>query len=702
MATQELHFIKNIKVDKVEYPISINTSVVGETGCFAIGESLVWHSLNGELPVAVLRDAIFTIVLNKPPFLKLKAPYSIRGTMNGGSTIVFQQDNIPQRSSLMELASYKPGVLSLQTDFFRGHELAAFTIVPPKITGTGSERLPWSFSGELTWTLKGTEPSPVYQDTTNVDISVLPPNLPAFFKNFGIPLRLLRHPRFLPMWMNQAQDREWEAFVVDTVFNLESLEYEVWSGIPRYTWFFGGLRGVFLQGQGIACLLDLWLSDLAVLGTLEEDPRNKAQNPDNWCNNPFYGAPGAHPFMLCPQMDPSRRPFGNHAFLSIAKGDEFHVLDACCGPQIEATKLGDYADAVIDTIGPYDFTNPFDWPGLTNDVVWGVGVDRLVRAQYFVKFKSPCPDAQNIMSRLAQFVQTEYNSTLRQPNLCAPIGTARGVYIAATWSFSLGIGGSFDLVRINILRYSHPDGARDEFDRRVSTVKHWVQSSPDSKDRYADLGGLGSIRMFLDDRDGYTYVAIIEVHTRKHIYADDRPRDYFNLTTELKNELQNILNENLDPKKSRVTYVDDTKGYTVLSSAGNTLQRLDTKAFPLKASSELEDGEPQRKRALIDQNSLPGPEATSLLSSNKKDTGSVKPTKRQPDQLPQPSKERFRRKAIEQFLQFGTPPVFRVGSHVTITLKASPYMRASNLLMSLPVLQLGDGVWHPMLERIRC
>ncbi|KAF2972580.1 hypothetical protein GQX73_g987 [Xylaria multiplex] len=633
MATQELHFIKKIKVDKVEYPISTNTNILGEAGYFSIGESLVGHSLDGEHPVAVLRDATFTIVLNRP-FLKLKAPYSIRGMMNGGYRVVFQQDNITQRSLLTELASSRPGKLFLQTDFFGGHELSGFKIVPPKIPDTGSERrLPWGFSGELTWTLKGREPSPVYQDTTHVNIFVLPPNLPAFFKNAGIPLRLLRHPRFLPTWMNQVEDREWEAFVVDTVFNLESLEYEVWSGIPRYTWFFGGLGEVFSQGKGIACLLDLWLSDLAVLGTQskiqvncydlaaicqvitalgfdgnqnqiymhymqpfgyikathligrEEDPRNKAQNPGNWCNNPFYGALGAYPFMLCPQMHPSRRPFGNHAFLSISKGNDSHVLDACCGPQTGATKLGDYADAVIDTVGPYDLTNPFDRPGQNIDILSGVGVDRLVRAQYFVKLEPPRPDAKDIMSRVAQYMQSEYNSTLRQPNLCAPLGTARGLYIAATWSFNLGIDGSFDLVRINILRYSDPDGARNEFDRRVSTVKYWVQSPPNSKDRYADLGGLGSIRMFLDDRHGYTYVAIIEVHIRPHIYADNRPRDHFNLTTELKNELQNILNENLDPKNTRMTYVDNTKEYTVLQSAGSSSRRLDIKPSPQRQTA---------------------------------------------------------------------------------------------------------------------
>ncbi|TGJ85182.1 hypothetical protein E0Z10_g3608 [Xylaria hypoxylon] len=76
------------------------------------------------------------------------------------------------------------------------------------------------------------------------------------------------------------------------------------------------------------------------------------------------------------------------------------------------------------------------------------------------------------------------------------------------------------------------------------------------------------------------------------------------------------------------------------AEAGNPPKRLDTKAFGPRANHESEDGEPQRKRCRVTEDSLPEPEVISLLSSDEEDNSTVKHTKRSPrrsqHQLQQP------------------------------------------------------------------
>lgn len=190
--------------------------------------------------------------------------------------------------------------------------------------------------------------------------------------------RFRRHPRPTGIPLT------WARFAVFTLFSDRYIQYEQFNGSCRYVSLIGAtsLQELFSKDRGFECWLDLWLDegkrldrgraqtsvncyDLVALrqilislglNTRLEELRVKYMepfgfirdtrligrfealmlpnnNPQNLCNNPFFGNPKYEEKMLCRSDSAKRSSFGNHMFLTLGpRFGEPYVFDVCCGP----------------------------------------------------------------------------------------------------------------------------------------------------------------------------------------------------------------------------------------------------------------------------------------------------------------------------------------------------------------------------------
>ena len=72
------------------------------------------------------------------------------------------------------------------------------------------------------------------------------------------------------------------------------------------------------------------------------------------CNNPFYHSiSNSAPLVDADAIYPERKPFGNHAFVSLND----RVFDSCAGPQLGTTNLVGYLDLVVDALSATSNSN---------------------------------------------------------------------------------------------------------------------------------------------------------------------------------------------------------------------------------------------------------------------------------------------------------------------------------------------------------
>jgi len=448
----------------------------------------------------------------------------------------------------------------------------------PTVNGV-AKPLPWALSSDITWTLSGSDPKqPTYTCDTETEIYVFPPNLPNYVVRSGLPLRLLKLGTLWPTWMNSAAV-DWVAFVIDAIFEDPRLEYETWSGSSKYTsGIISGLRSDLGNDRGLEFWLDLWITDMyglngvkiqlncydlaclvqvlvslgtdAVAGKVRAkfmspygyiqktkligriDPRidpatKKPVNPENFCNNPFYGNNGYAKDILVDDTNNLRSAFGNHLFVTIDKAGDTYVLDACCGPQTGTVKLLDYPAKAIDTR-----SDKIGRPGTLFNVIDGIGVNHLIVSRALVRTNPSAPTSNLLIDKVTQL---DTGGTWKEPFYASP---AQNYSISATWTF-VPTAHPGETITINVFRYKDDDikelitTVQGAYAMRVATISdQWIAET--TNEGKSD-GVTGSIRIFCNPSVGY--LATVKASSLKTVD-----------TSTLKNGLKGLLDKSMVPK----------------------------------------------------------------------------------------------------------------------------------------------------------
>ncbi|KAL1794109.1 hypothetical protein ACET3X_007530 [Alternaria dauci] len=520
-------FIQSIAVSKATYPLYDH--IANPTKCyFSLTTQKIWDNVtNTPFPVAISKTTPFAITFLPTAvatkFPSLAPPYSIAAKL--GTMPVFSQ------------------TFTLPT----GPELSQLVLKPPAPAGLPSgtsKNLPWSFSGELDWELKDSDPKhPVYHCKTKIEFYVLPNALPEYFKTSGIPLALLREAPYLPAWMKDPEP-DWAKFATNALHSDSRLEYEIYNGSSKYVSAKGLYRDLFTNNGGLDFWLDLWLSDLkgiesrkakhtvncydvaAICQALvslgvdsstqivrmkymdpygfinrthligrKQTPPDPVNNPDSFCNNPFYGVNSLD--MLCPDDAVLRSAFSNHMFVTISKDNGHNVLDACCGPHLGSLTLGGYVQQAIDSRATrYERNNnPKNYQlGDTSAITDGPGITQLVSSRCFEKVGDASQPGRSLLDKLAKEFKSD--GLWYQPYLSTPQGNWQ---ITATWTF-LPYSNPNENITVNVFGYGLPSGPQLEYARRKNAIPNWVTNgdvgdNDASNDTYVD----GSSRMFYNN-----------------------------------------------------------------------------------------------------------------------------------------------------------------------------------------------------------
>jgi hypothetical protein len=523
-----LSFIDALYVSKVECPLYdhfVNPPQIW----FSSGESRVWYSMGGATkatPVAIYSTTAFRVVLaavSLGPIQALTAPLTLVG--KAGEWTVF---NSQKKKTITDLVK-------------------DLVVNQPTINGT-AKPLPWGLSSDVTWTLSGNDPKqPTYTCETETEVYVFPPSLPNYVVRGGLPVRLLSLNALWPEWMRSAAT-DWVTFIVNAIFNDPRLEYETWSGSSKYTsGIITGLASDLANDRGLELWLDLWLTDMlglngvktqmncydlaclvqvlvslgtdAVTGKVRakfmrpygyikdtkligridprKDPTGKPVNPQNLCNNPFYGNNGYAKDMLVDKNNNIRSAFGNHLFVTIERAGETYVLDACCGPQTGTIKLQNYPAEAIDTR-----SDNRGRPGTLLDIIDGVGVNHLIVSRALGRVNPP-PSSALLIDQVTQLDPT---GTWNAPFFASP---AQNYSISATWTL-IPTGYPGKTINIDVFRYEDAyiprrvTTVQDAYAMRVATIRdQWVVET--SNEGKSD-GVTGSIRIFCNPSVGYLAV----------------------------------------------------------------------------------------------------------------------------------------------------------------------------------------------------
>ena len=592
MATK-LPCIQTVTVDAPRYPLYDH--LVNPPKCyFSLSPAIIWDitnvdpksQLTKEFPVSLDMGSTFDINLSAAGLTAisaLKPPFTVSATLNNFDVFTFNSASIAElQATLKKLRMLQPT--------YQGK---------PKT-------LPWVLDGDLTWTFKGSKADdPKYTCITYIEVYVLPPHLPPYFFDSGIPLALLRLEAYLPTWMHTAEKTslDWPEFAIQTLFSDPRLEYETFNGASSYITLggnFSSFTDAFANNEGVDCRLDLWLSDIkGVTGQLKirhtvncydlaalgqalvelgidaavnnvrmkymkpfgfikpthligrfQTPPNP-NNKDNFCNNPFYANDISYNTeMLCPTNSTTRSGFGNHMFLTINKGTEKYVLDACAGPQLGTKNLQGYIDDAIDaTESLYKNSTVYKnfKHGIISDVFDGVGIEKLLTPRIFARTDA-IPNS--LIEKLA--TDTKPLGSLHAPYLEAGVTV---IPMLAKWTF-IPKGDSGEVVNISVFRFLTAQKVADSYKTRILKIKGWVASS--AQEGQSDQVD-GSTRIFCDTLR--LYMAIIT--TRKGKAQS---------TKDLKKILQDNLDASIPSSSAPAHYIDNCDITPPVCQVGDTVK----------------------------------------------------------------------------------------------------------------------------------
>ncbi|KAJ5261378.1 hypothetical protein N7478_011973 [Penicillium angulare] len=268
----------------------------------------------------------------------------------------------------------------------------------------------------------------------------------------------------------------------------------------------------------------------------------KPVNPQNLCNNPFYGNNGYAEDMLVAQNNNLRSSFGNHLFVTIEKAGQTYVLDACCGPQAGTVKLQDYPAAAIDPRSDSGGS-----PGTLLDVIDGIGVNHLIVSRALERAKPP-PSSVLMIDQVPKLDPT---GTWNAPFFASP---AQNYSISATWTL-IPTGHSDKTINIDVFRYMDTfiprlvTTVQTAYAMRVATIKNqWVIET--SNEGLSD-GVTGSIRIFCNPYAGY--LAVVRSNELKAVD-----------TSTLKDNLKILLDKSLSPTgKTWIQNIDTDKSLPI-------------------------------------------------------------------------------------------------------------------------------------------
>ena len=552
----ELNFLQRITVDKLQCPLYDATD---PAKCyFDIGRVVIWDGNKentGCFPAALEKRAIFDVDISDNIKYEIKKSHSRPSHL----TANFNNQTVINSGPTHDLLG---SLKSLSMQYFQQH---------------GRPRsLPWAFWGYFTWSLAiGVDIRQAqYHCYTKVEIYVLPLNLHPLLDRPGIPLQLLRLPRFLPKWMSTSGkaptggNLNWPAFVISTLCSDSEREYETWAGSSKYTsWPLmqpgHSIREIFTHNLDIEFRLDLWLSDIT-------DPNKVAvKDPVNCCDlaaicqillylgvendsttirmkylEPFgfikptqlLGKEERPPSrILCDKTSENRSAFGNHLFLTITKNvhdtEQISVLDPCCGPQTGTTLLKDYlAEAIDSDPGLYGRLNvhgqptPPYRPGGLSDIVDGVGVSSIVTSLGLTRRSKAGDKSMTLLDRLA----SEIRGSWRQLGVTTQGGNRT---ISVVLEYQTPANSSvYNFATINLFRYSSEPCVSDAFYRQYSALRGYTEVQKD-REGYSD-DRKGSIRIFCNPR--LKYMATLE--SRDHKAQE---------TANLANRFHEVLDDNL-------------------------------------------------------------------------------------------------------------------------------------------------------------
>lgn len=539
--------IDKVYVAKVQYPVYDHFKNPSEV-FYTTGETLVYQATSPIpviVPAAITKDVKFRVELTQQALTEaipsLTPPYSLTAQWN-------------QWQFFASIDKATPVDL-----------LKDLTLQAPTIEGM-AKALPWQIDTEVEWTLKCSDPKkPIYKANSAFELHILHPGLPAYLDRSGIPRRLLKWNQLLPRWMKR-KDNDWTAFVVETIFNDPRMQYENWSGAANYRgelpeemklgisrwgrkefwldlWLsdMNGLSGsqvLQLNCEDIACLVQIlsalgldadsqkglrlkklepygYLKPAKLMGRVDRSPNASVTNPNDECNNPFYGRANISPLMLCDPKAANRSYFGNHFFVTVERNGKEYVLDACAGPHVGVSTLPEYIQKAIDT-GP----NPTVQSGKVNNAKNLIGVDSLVRSCTLERTVAPPPTSDLLIDKVTKLPNTGTWSTPFFSTPATSRSTEITYHLQPSWK-----GAEKEILTITIFRYEWPKWAEEAYQRRISSLEQW--SVETKEEGYTD-DGPGSIRIFCNP--SLNYMAIVKASTLKS-----------DVTKGLKDQLKSLL-----------------------------------------------------------------------------------------------------------------------------------------------------------------
>ncbi|KAK4169724.1 hypothetical protein QBC43DRAFT_198001, partial [Cladorrhinum sp. PSN259] len=218
--------------------------------------------------------------------------------------------------------------------------------------------LPWGFAGDVTWTWAIPGHDSIVQ-VTRLELYSLCDTLPAFFHGV-VSVQFLRK-MVLPARLTTGQT--WTDYVVNAAFSKFGYKYEISFGSPKFTngykgWSFDLRRWV--KGVGRNNLINCYDQAAIVEVALGLGPPLKTEwmymwpygfikstylvgYPETKCNNPIAETPDR--LFLKNNNDPTRKPFGNHAFVRV----DGKIADACAGPHTGTETLEEYIANAIQS-----------------------------------------------------------------------------------------------------------------------------------------------------------------------------------------------------------------------------------------------------------------------------------------------------------------------------------------------------------------
>lgn len=203
------------------------------------------------------------------------------------------QGNIPANTPVLLTATYSlPGshtshtLVSYEFKWDPDNLFKTVPILAPTNVDQSSRPVPWAFRGTMTWQIKAIARANTVMgsQTTDLEIYVLPEEVPRFAMDNGLPLALLRLDSMFPTWMrlSESHDKDWPLevqndwpkFVTYSLFRDKRMCYDTFLGSSVYSTFNSTTdipeakrliptsKAKPVSSGDVSCWMDLWLSDM--------------------------------------------------------------------------------------------------------------------------------------------------------------------------------------------------------------------------------------------------------------------------------------------------------------------------------------------------------------------------------------------------------------------------------------------------------